>query len=121
MKFLIVDESATMRRIIIRSLQRFGFESCVCVEAEDGLDAMERFDPSVSLLITEWNMPRVTGLELTETLRTYGAEVPVLMVTARSAREDVIRAVEAGVNGYLVKPFAPLILKEKIEQILSTS
>ena len=118
MKFLVVDDSATMRRIVINSLQRIGFNETV--EAVDGLDALQRFDASVGFIITDWNMPNMSGIEFTRALRARpdGAAVPLLMVTTRSVREDIVAAVEAGVNNYIVKPFTPQVLKDKIEQVL---
>jgi two-component system chemotaxis response regulator CheY len=118
MKFLVVDDSATMRRIVINSLQRIGFHDTV--EAGDGQEALTKFDSSVKFVITDWNMPIMSGMELTKILRTRpdGASVPILMVTARSAREDILIAMEAGVNNYIVKPFTPQTLKEKIDALL---
>lgn len=115
MKFLVVDDSATMRRIVINSLQRIGFTDVV--EAEDGMDALNRFDDSVGFVITDWNMPNMTGIDFARALRSKGASVPILMVTTRSVKEDIVAAVEAGVNNYIVKPFTPQVLKEKIDQI----
>jgi len=121
MRFLVVDDSATMRRILVNSLQRIGFTDCV--EAEDGLQALERFDPTVSFVITDWNMPTMSGLELTQSLRAHGhgKTVPILMVTTRSVREDIVAAVDAGVNNYILKPFTPSVLKEKIERLMSAA
>ena len=118
MKFLVVDDSSTMRRIVVNSLQRIGFTDAV--EAGDGREALEKFDPSVTFVITDWNMPNMTGTELAQALRARedGKQVPILMVTARSVREDIIAAMEAGVNNYIVKPFTPQILKEKIEALM---
>ncbi len=118
MKFLVVDDSATMRRIVVNSLQRIGFNETV--EAADGHEALQRYDASIGFIITDWNMPNMSGIEFTRTLRARpdGTAVPVLMVTTRSVREDIIAAVEAGVNNYIVKPFTPQVLKDKIDQIL---
>jgi two-component system chemotaxis response regulator CheY len=118
MKFLVVDDSATMRRIVINSLQRIGFHDTV--EAGDGQEALAKFDSSVRFVITDWNMPNMSGTELTKILRARpdGAAVPILMVTARSVREDILTAMEAGVNNYIVKPFTPQTLKEKIDALL---
>lgn len=120
MKFMVVDDSATMRRIVINSLQRIGFESFV--EAGDGVEALERFDSSVDFVITDWNMPNMGGLELVQALRARkdGEKVPILMVTTRSVREDILAAAKAGVNNYVVKPFTAEVLKEKIDQIMGT-
>lgn len=119
MKFLVVDDSATMRRIIVNALQRVGFTDCV--EAGDGREALEKFDASVSFVITDWNMPNMSGTELAKSLRSRddGRTVPILMVTARSVREDILTAMEAGVNNYVVKPFTPQVLKEKIDALLT--
>jgi two-component system, chemotaxis family, chemotaxis protein CheY len=118
MKFLVVDDSATMRRIVINSLQRIGFNDTV--EAADGQEALAKFDPSVKFVITDWNMPNMSGTEFTKVLRSRddGRHVPVLMVTARSVKEDILTAMEAGVNNYIVKPFTPQVLKEKIDALL---
>lgn len=118
MKFLVVDDSATMRRIIINSLQRIGFNECV--EAGDGAEALEQFNASVDFVITDWNMPNLSGLDLVRALRSRedGRDIPILMVTTRSMRTDVLQAAEAGVNNYIVKPFTPQILKEKIDKVL---
>ena len=120
MKFLVVDDSATMRRIVINSLQRIGFSEVV--EAGDGREALDQFDASVKFVITDWNMPNMNGIDLARSLRARddGKAVPILMVTTRSVREDIVAAVEAGVNNYIVKPFTPQVLKEKIDQLLGT-
>jgi two-component system chemotaxis response regulator CheY len=119
MKFLVVDDSATMRRILVNSLQRIGFSDCV--EAGDGRDAIEKFDATIQFVITDWNMPNVSGIDLARALRAHpdGKSVPILMVTTRSVKEDIIAAIEAGVNNYIVKPFTPQVLKDKIEAVLS--
>ena len=119
MKFLVVDDSATMRRIMINALQRIGYTDAV--EASDGHDALALFDPSISFIITDWNMPVMSGLEFARAVRAtpYGQTVPILMVTTRGAREDIVTAVEAGVNNYILKPFTPSVLKEKIDRLLA--
>ena len=118
MKFLVVDDSATMRRIVINSLQRIGFSDTV--EAGDGQEALAKFDSSITFVITDWNMPHMSGTEFTKVLRSRddGRHVPILMVTARSVKEDILTAMEAGVNNYIVKPFTPQVLKEKIDALL---
>ena len=118
MKFLVVDDSATMRRIVINSLQRIGYTDTV--EAGDGQDALTKFDGSVQFVITDWNMPNMSGTDFAKALRTRddGRSVPILMVTARSVKEDILTALEAGVNNYVVKPFTPQVLKEKIDALI---
>ena len=118
MKFLVVDDSATMRRIVVNSLQRVGFTDVV--EAGDGHEALDKFDASIGFIITDWNMPNMGGVELAQAIRAKpeGKSIPILMVTARSVREDIITALEAGLNYYIVKPFTPAVLKEKIDALL---
>ena len=120
MKFLVVDDSATMRRIVVNSLGRIGFNDCV--EAADGLEALDSFDPSVDFVITDWNMPNMSGLDFVKALRgrDEGRSVPILMVTTRSVREDIVQAAQAGVSNYIVKPFTPQVLKEKIDHVLES-
>ena len=119
MKFLIVDDSATMRRIVANSLSRIGFNEYE--EAGDGIEALAAFNESIEFVITDWNMPNMGGLDLVKEIRKRpdGAGVPILMVTTRSIREDIVAAAQAGVNNYVVKPFTPEVLKEKIDQVLS--
>src|SRR5580658_5031868 len=118
MRFLVVDDSVTMRRIILNTLQGIGITDVV--EAGDGQQALERFHPGIGFVITDWNMPVMGGVEFARQLRARpdGQTVPILMVTTRSSREDIIAAVEAGVNNYILKPFTPQVLKEKIDLLL---
>ena len=118
MRFLVVDDSATMRRIVVNALNRIGFEKTV--EASDGEEALQLFGPEIGCVITDWNMPRMTGIDFVRALRAHpdGGSVPVLMVTTRSVREDILAAIEAGVNNYIVKPFTPVVLKEKLDAVL---
>lgn len=119
MKFLVVDDSVTMRRIIINALQRIGYTDTL--EAADGLEALAKFDESVKFIITDWNMPNMSGLDFARAVRAtpIGQAVPILLVTTRGAREDIIAAVEAGVNNYILKPFTPSVLKEKIDRLMA--
>ncbi|GJQ63610.1 MAG: response regulator [Melioribacteraceae bacterium] len=123
MKFLIVDDSVTMRRIVANSLQNLGFKEYV--EASDGKDALLKLseDDTINFVITDWNMPNISGLELTKAIRSDStlSSIPILMVTTRGVKEDILEALNAKVNNYVVKPFTPQILKEKIDQILSNS
>lgn len=116
MKFLLVDDSATMRRILINSLERIGHTSCV--EAADGAEALEKFDASIQFVITDWNMPTMSGIDFARKLRER-SNVPILMVATRNVREDIMQAIEAGVNTYIVKPFTPQVLKEKIDAVVA--
>lgn len=121
MKFLVVDDSVTMRRIVVNTLQRIGYNDIV--EASDGMEALRRYDSSIQFVITDWNMPNMTGLEFVRALRERpdGSEVPVLMVTTRSMKADIVAAVQAGANHYVVKPFTPQVLKEKIDNVLESA
>lgn len=122
MKFLVVDDSPTMRRIVINALKSFGIEDIV--EAEDGQDALTKMQQhKIDFVITDWNMPNMSGLDLTKTLRAseQWKNLPILMVTTRGMKEDILQALQAKVNNYIVKPFTPQILKEKILAILKTN
>ncbi|MFZ5947265.1 MAG: response regulator [Stygiobacter sp.] len=122
LKFLVVDDSVTMRRIVLNSLKQIGHENFI--EASDGRDALIKLnaDDSINFIITDWNMPDVSGLDLVKQVRANPrtANLPVLMVTTRGMKEDIIEALNAKVNNYIVKPFTPQVLREKIEQIIST-
>ncbi len=118
MKILIVDDFSTMRRIIKNLLRELGFNNTV--EADDGNTALPVLKRGgIEFLVTDWNMPGMTGLELLKAVRAEPElkTLPVLMVTAESKREQIIEAAQAGVNGYIVKPFTANTLKEKIEKI----
>ncbi len=118
MKILIVDDFSTMRRIIKNLLRDLGFNNTV--EADDGSTALPVLkNGGIDFLVTDWNMPGMSGLELLEQVRADPTlcKMPVLMVTAEAKREQIIRAAQAGVNGYIVKPFTAAVLKEKIEKI----
>ncbi len=123
LKFLVVDDSVTMRRIVLNSLKNLGYNDFV--EANDGREAIEKLsgDSQINFIITDWNMPVVSGLDLVKAIR--GSEklskLPILMVTTRGIKEDIIEALQAKVNNYIIKPFTPAVLKEKIEQILATN
>jgi len=122
LKFLVVDDSLTMRRIVINTLKTIGFENVV--EAADGKDAMAKLlREGADFLITDWNMPEMSGLELTRWVRAAEqfAAMPILMVTTRGNKEDVIEAMKARVSNYIVKPFTAQGLKDKIDQILKTA
>lgn len=121
MKFLVVDDSATMRRIVVNSLNRLGHEETV--EAGDGTEALHAFGPAIGCIITDWNMPNMNGIDFVREIRSRpdGKHVPILMVTTRSVREDILAAIEAGVNNYIVKPFTPQVLKEKLDAVLKAA
>ncbi|MFC3149867.1 chemotaxis response regulator CheY [Litoribrevibacter euphylliae] len=118
MKILIVDDFSTMRRIIKNLLKDLGFTNTQ--EADDGSTALPMLKTGdFDFLITDWNMPGMTGIDLLRAVRADDAlsHMPVLMVTAEAKREQIVAAAQAGVNGYVVKPFTAQALKEKIEKI----
>lgn len=117
-KILVVDDFSTMRRIIKNLLRDLGFTNVD--EADDGKTALPILKQGgIDFLITDWNMPGMTGIELLKKVREDPelASIPVLMVTAEAKREQIIAAAQAGVNGYVVKPFTAAVLKEKIDKI----
>lgn len=121
LKFLVVDDFSTMRRIIKNLLHDLGYTNVV--EADDGKTALPILQAGgIDILITDWNMPGMPGLELLKAVRGDPAlaKLPVLLLTAEAKREQIVEAAQAGVNGYVVKPFTAQTLKEKIEKILST-
>jgi len=122
LKILAVDDSPTMRRIIISTLKRAGFGNVT--EATDGKDALEKLKADkFNFVITDWNMAEMDGLTFVTNLRQTEElkNLPVLMVTTRSVKEDIAQAMTAGVNNYIVKPFTPDTLKEKITQTLKNA
>ena len=119
-KILVVDDSSTMRRIIVRTLEGIG-ESDVA-QAADGLEALDAVaSNSFDLVLTDWNMPNLDGLGLVEKLRAIDnyKTTPIIMVTTEAEKSSVVEAIKAGVNNYIVKPFTPATLKEKIEATLA--
>jgi two-component system, chemotaxis family, chemotaxis protein CheY len=120
MQILVVDDFSTMRRIIKGLLHDLGFANIT--EADDGLTALPLLKAGqFDLLITDWNMPGMQGVELLRQVRADDrlAKLPVLMLTAEAKREQIVEAAQAGVNGYVIKPFTAAVLKEKIEKIFA--
>ena len=118
MKILIVDDFSTMRRIIKNLLRDLGFTNTD--EADDGITALPMLQRGAyDFLVTDWNMPGMSGIDLLRKVRADDQlkTLPVLMVTAEAKRDQIIEAAQAGVNGYVVKPFTAQVLKEKIEKI----
>lgn len=123
MKLLVVDDSPTMRRIVVQMLKRIGYADIV--EANDGKEALERLkaEGDFDMLVTDWNMPVMNGMELTQAVRGDQAlaSLPIVMVTTRNMKQDIIAAMRAGVNNYVTKPFDPKTIKEKIDKVLSAT
>lgn len=120
MKILVVDDFGTMRRIIKNILLEIGYHNIE--EAEDGEIALQKLKAGgIDFVVTDWNMPNMSGLELLTAIRLDEAlkNIPVLMVTAEAAKENVIHAVQAGVSNYIVKPFTATVLKDRVDAILA--
>ncbi|XOZ33906.1 chemotaxis response regulator CheY [Halomonadaceae bacterium KBTZ08] len=118
MKILVVDDFSTMRRIVRNLLRDLGFNNIE--EADDGNSALPMLrNGKFDFLITDWNMPGMSGMELLQAIRADEnlKSLPILMVTAEAKRDQIVAAAQAGVNGYVVKPFTAAVLKDKIEKI----
>jgi len=119
MHFLVVDDSSTMRRIICNTLNNIGYTQVT--EAEDGMDALKKMkETQFDAIMTDWNMPRMNGLELVKSARAMDRykDTPIVMITTEGGKREVITAIKEGVNNYIVKPFTPQILKEKLKDII---
>jgi two-component system chemotaxis response regulator CheY len=123
LKLLVVDDSSTMRRIIKNTLARLGYKDIL--EGADGVEGWNQMDsnPDIEMLITDWNMPEMNGLELVKKVRADARfkDVPIIMVTTEGGKGEVITALKAGVNNYIVKPFTPQVLKEKLGAVMGVS
>jgi two-component system chemotaxis response regulator CheY len=120
-KILVVDDSSTMRRIIVNTLSRLGFKDTI--QAADGVEAWEAYQANkndIDAIITDWNMPNMNGLEFVIKVREVDKKTPIIMVTTEGGKKEVITALKAGVNNYIVKPFTPQVLKEKLEAVLGS-
>ncbi len=118
LRILIVDDFSTMRRIVKNLLADLGFTNTQ--EADDGKTAWPLLQAGAfDFVVTDWNMPGMTGIDLLKNIRGDArlAKLPVLMVTAEAQRDQIIEAAKAGVNGYIIKPFTAVTLKEKIDKI----
>jgi two-component system chemotaxis response regulator CheY len=119
MKFLVVDDFSTMRRMVKSVLNELGYSNVT--EADDGSTALPLLrDGNFDFLITDWNMPGMPGLDLLKAVRANAklAKLPVLMLTAEAKRDQIVEAAQAGVNGYVIKPFTADVLKKKLTKIL---
>lgn len=118
MKFLVVDDFSTMRRIVRNLLKELGYSNVD--EAEDGVVAMQKLTAGgFDFVVTDWNMPNMTGIELLRAIRANAqiAHLPVLMITAEAKKENIIEAAQAGASGYIVKPFTAATMAEKMAKI----
>lgn len=118
-KVLVVDDFATMRRIVKGALKQLGFKNIA--EAEDGVTALQELKrEAYGLVLSDWNMPNMTGLDLLKAVRSEETlkHLPFIMITAEGQKENVLQAVQAGVSNYIVKPFTPETLNEKLKTVL---
>lgn len=119
---LVADDSNVIRTIICSTLNELGFTNYT--EAANGKIALDILaDKAIDLVITDWHMPKLNGLELVNSIRKSNKlnHIPILMVTTRGMKDDVLEAAHAGVNDYIVKPFTPDVLEEKIAKLLTES
>ncbi len=120
MKILVVDDSSTMRRIIINTLNKIGYSDYA--EAANGREGVEKLAAvPIDMIITDWNMPEMSGVEFIRAVRANDQtkHLPVIMVTTNAAQEDIVQALDAGVNNYVVKPFTPDTIKERIQAAIA--
>jgi two-component system, chemotaxis family, chemotaxis protein CheY len=118
LKFLVVDDFSTMRRIVRNLLKELGYANVD--EAEDGVVALQKLNSAAfDFVVTDWNMPNMDGLTLLQTIRRTPQlkHLPVLMITAEAKKENIIAAAQAGASGYIVKPFTAGTLAEKLDKI----
>ncbi len=116
-KVLIADDSGVMRKIIVRAAKSSGVDEIV--EAVDGADALAKFEQEAfDLVLTDWNMPNKSGLDVIQEIRGKGSNVPIIMVTTEGEKGNVLQAIEAGVSDYLTKPFEAADLSAKIDKFV---
>ena len=118
MKVLLAEDSGVMRKIIARGLLSLWVDDIV--EAEDGAHGLQLFGDGTGfdLVLTDWNMPNMNGLELIQAIRGMGSKVPIMMITTEAEKGKVLQAIQAGVNDYMVKPFDQDMLRMKLERVL---
>lgn len=120
MKILVVDDMSTMRRIVKNILKQLGFSNME--EAENGQEALQKLKADTyGFVVSDWNMPVMPGIEMLRAIRADDKlkHIPVLMVTAEAQKENLIEAIQAGVNNYVVKPFTAETMQEKINKIFN--
>lgn len=123
MKVLVVDDSSTMRRIIINGLKSFIKNDLEIIEADDGSVGVQKLEEhgDFTLILTDWNMPVMSGLDFIKKAVEMGVKVPVIMITTEAEKKNVVLAIKAGAKNYVTKPFTPDTLKLKINQTMNTS
>ncbi len=117
-KALVADSSSKMRKVILQSLQAQGITDAI--EVADGIEAVQAFEGGgVDLVLTAWNLPGKTGLEVLQAIRASARDVPIIMITSEAEKTRVLQAIEAGVSDYLIKPFTADLLREKLAKHVS--
>lgn len=121
MKVLLAEDSGVMRKIIARGLSSLWVDDIV--EAVDGAEALKHFEAQsdFDLVLTDWNMPNMSGLELIKAIRATGSTIPIMMITTEAEKGKVIEAIQAGVNDYMVKPFDQDMLQMKLNRVIPNS
>lgn len=120
MKALVVDDSMTIRRIVIKALGMAGITDTV--EAEDGMEALKATQSNeFDLILLDWNMPKMSGIDTLRSIRESGKKTPVIMVTTEAERSRVIEAIKTGANDYLIKPFSPDQLAAKVKSVVGAA
>lgn len=119
-KVLIADDAGVMRKVLIRELMELGVPVENIVEAADGIEAIEAAKAAkYDLILMDWNMPMLLGIDAVVRIRDLGIKAPIVMVTTESEKANVVRAIQAGANNYLIKPFTKDDFRQKIHQFLS--
>lgn len=122
MRVLVVDDSLTMRKIIVNVLKQLGFKEDECITSLDGLDAWHKIlHDKFDIILTDWNMPHMSGLDLVKNIRhspNLNHDTPIIMITSEGAKSEVIDALKAGVTNYIVKPFNQVTLKTKLDDAI---
>jgi two-component system chemotaxis response regulator CheY len=118
-KILIVDDSATMRKIIVRVLRRANIDATTVLEASSGVEGLQRLvsDPDIQLILSDINMPEMSGIDFVKAVRTKHAKeaLPMIMITAEGADASLQSALSSGANGYVTKPFTPETIRRALE------
>lgn len=119
-KVLVVDDSAIMRKVIITALQNMAVDTGDISQAEDGVQAVKAASESAyDIILMDWNMPNMPGIDAVKAIRDAGNKTPILMVTTEGEKENIVKAIQAGANNYLVKPFNADDLRTRVEQMVA--
>ena len=118
-KILVVDDMMTMRKIVVKNLKEMGFESISeCADGNLAWDALCKPDANIQLVISDWNMPNCSGMDFLKKMRADPRfiKLPLIMLTAEAEKHQMVQAIKSGVSNYMIKPFSPEVLKEKLEE-----